>query len=240
MKFLTARWSNIFLVTYAVPPELLAPYVPAGLDLDDIDGQCFVSLVAFDFVNTKLLGIPWPGFRNFPEINLRFYVRQGERRGVVFLRELVPSGAVAWLARVLYNEPYLAMPMSSAVTDSPTGITVVHRVDSPGRMNLIRATGQKPAIQPGPESIEHFFKEHEWGFGRTRKGRTMVYRVEHPVWDVYPVTEWEFDWDWAGLYGTEWGFLADAEPCSVVFAVGSPVSVFWGKEIHREDAKGAK
>src|SRR6516225_5763311 len=110
--FLTARWTNLVLATYAVPPELLRPRLPLGLDLDLREGQAFVSLVAFDFRDTRVLGVPWPGYRNFPEINLRFYVRRGDERGVVFLREFVPKRLVAWLARLLYNEPYLAAPMT--------------------------------------------------------------------------------------------------------------------------------
>jgi len=231
MKFLSARWTNIFLVTYAVPEDLLRPRLPPGLELDRLDGHCFVSLVAFDFFKTRVLGIPWPGFRNFPEINLRFYVRRGEQRGVVFIRELVPSGLVAWLARVFYNEPYRAVPMSSVVTDTETQVTVVHRVDTPGRMNLIRATGAKPAHQPPRESSEHFFKEHEWGYGITRRGRTMIYRVDHPIWQVYPITGWDLDWDFAGIYGPEWGFLREATPYSTVLAAGSAVKVFWGKSL---------
>ncbi|HEV3146714.1 MAG TPA: DUF2071 domain-containing protein [Gemmataceae bacterium] len=240
MRFLTARWSNLFLATYAVPPELLLPRLPAGLELDYYDGKCFVSLVGFDFLDTKVLGVPWPGFRNFPEINFRFYVRHGEQRGVVFIREMVPSPFVSWLARMLYHEPYQAMPITRDVTDSAAKITTVLRMESPQRMNLIRAAGAKPAFWPNPESAEHFLKEQEWGFGTNRRGHTTMYRVEHPPWEVYPVSEWDLDWDWAGLYGPEWAFLADAEPHSVMLAAGSPVSVFWGKPIDREDAKSAK
>src|SRR5882762_9370980 len=106
MAFLTARWSNLFLANYAVPPASLEKLLVPGLDLDTRDGQAFVSLVAFDFLDTRVLGIPWPGYRNFPELNLRFYVRQGNERGVVFIREYVAKRLVAWIARVIYNEPY--------------------------------------------------------------------------------------------------------------------------------------
>ena len=88
--FLTARWTNLCLLNYAVPPSALEPHLPRGLSLDTHEGEAFISLVAFDFLDTRVLGIPWPGYRNFPEINLRFYARQGDRRGVVFIREWVP------------------------------------------------------------------------------------------------------------------------------------------------------
>src|SRR5690242_7349992 len=139
--FLMARWTNLFLATYAVPDELLTPRLPPGLALDRRDGRAFVSLVAFDFLDTRVLGVPWPGYRNFPEVNLRFYVRDGDRRGVVFIREFVPSRLVAWLARRLYNEPYAALPMTSRVTDGPDTIAVEHRLTQGGRVHTIRASG---------------------------------------------------------------------------------------------------
>ena len=122
--FLTATWSNLCLFSYVVDDARLEPFLPPGLHLDRWKGNAVVSLVAFDFLNTKVMGIPWPGFREFPEINLRFYVTDGDRRGVVFIREYVPRRFVAWLANTLYNEPYVAAPMSSevSVTDHPDGV----------------------------------------------------------------------------------------------------------------------
>lgn len=229
--FLTARWSHLFLATYAVPDRLLSPRLPPGLELDRRDGKCFVSLVAFDFLDTRVKGIPWPGFRNFPEINLRYYVRHGERRGVVFVREFVPQRLVAWLARKLYNEPYLAVPMKSLVVDTPDHVTIDHHLEFGGRTNVIQATGAKEAFTPARETIEHFFKEHEWGFGTTHSGKLLCYRVEHPVWAVYRVTSWKIDLDWAAVYGPEWSLLQDATPDSTVIAVGSEVAVYPGVHV---------
>src|SRR5262249_30027230 len=115
--FLTAKWHNLFLATYAVPPSLLEPRLPPGLALDLRDGDAFVSLVAFESLRTLVLGVGWPGYRDFGELNLRFYVRHGEERGVVFLREFVPQRLVAWIARWLYNEPYLAAPITAERTE---------------------------------------------------------------------------------------------------------------------------
>ena len=72
MPFLTARWSNLVLLNYAVPDSVLLPYLPRGIELDRRDGQAFASLVAFDFLDTRVLGVAWPGFRSFAEMNLRF------------------------------------------------------------------------------------------------------------------------------------------------------------------------
>ena len=224
--FLTASWRNLILANYAVPEGLLTPLLPPGVELDRRDGQCWASLVGFQFLDTRVLGVAWPGFRNFPEWNLRFYVRHQGRRGVVFAREFVPQRLVSGVARLIYNEPYRAAPMTMSVTESGGQVTADYTLTYAGRLHRMTAVGRGPAVTPGPESVEHFFKEHSWGFGTSHTGRLIRYQVEHPTWDVYPVESFAADVDWATLYGPEWGVMAGAEPASVVLAVGSAVSVY--------------
>src|SRR5262245_58495055 len=178
-SFLTARWENLFLATYAVPPALLERRLPPGLALDLRDGQPHVSLVAFEFLDTRVLGVGWPGYRNFAELNLRFYVRHGDERGVVFIREFVPQRLVAWVARWMYNEPYLAAPITAQKQESADRLDMTYRLRYAGREHAIRASGTRPAFRPAEGSVEHFFKEHHWGFGVTRSGQTLRYEVEH-------------------------------------------------------------
>ncbi len=224
--FLTAHWSNLCIFTYEVPPALLEPHLPPGLELDMRDGSCFASLVAFQFLDTCVWGIPWPGFRHFPELNLRFYVRWEGRRGVVFVRELVPQRLVAWIARLLYNEPYVAAPLQCTILDESATLTAEYRLDWQQRAHTMRMTGARPAIRPPPASLEHFFKEHQWGFGTDRRGRLTVYEVQHPEWDVYPIVSHALDFDFAQVYGPAWSILNQAVPYSTVFAVGSDVAVY--------------
>lgn len=224
--FLTAEWRNLFLATYAVPPSLLTPRLPPGLELDTREGNAFVSLVAFEFVNTRVLGVPWPGYRNFPELNLRFYVRHGGERGVVFVREIVPQRLVAWLARAIYNEPYRAAPLTSHCHEDDAGRGMEYRLTWAGREQLLRVAGSNAAFLPDVDSIEHFFKEHHWGFGRTHRGHTLRYEVAHPPWQVFPVQSYRIDMEWSSVYGPEWQFLSNAVPLSTIFAAGSAVSVY--------------
>jgi uncharacterized protein YqjF (DUF2071 family) len=238
LAFLSAHWNNLFLASYAVSPALLEPRLPAGLQLDLRDGNAFVSLVAFEFLHTRVLGVPWPGYRNFAELNLRFYVRHGSDRGVVFIREFVPQRLVAWMARAFYNEPYLAAPLTARRQEDESSIRMDYQLTFAGGEHRISVVGDKPGFRPGPDSLEHFFKEHHWGFGRTRGGRCLRYEVEHPVWDVYPVRSFELEFDWGLVYGPEWDFLAGARPISTVLVAGSAVRVFpWGREVSPDRAK---
>lgn len=227
MNFLSARWSNLVLINYAVDDAVLEPHLPRGLELDRREGRAFLSLVAFDFLETRVLGVPWPGHRNFSEINLRFYVRHGERRGVVFVREFVPLPVVSTMARCIYNEPYATARMRSSVRRRKGKLRVAHSLSlrgaaGPQRLRVLAA--DRPTMAP-TDSWEHFFKEHQWGFGRDRRGGTLCYEVNHPHWRTYPVLDLRLNWDWAATYGEKWRFLNDAEPHSVTLAEGSAVTV---------------
>jgi uncharacterized protein YqjF (DUF2071 family) len=226
--FLTARWQDLVIVTYAVPRALLEPGLPAGMELDERDGEVFASLVAFDFRECRVRGVKVPGLVNFPEVNLRFYVRQerGGRRGVVFVREFVPSRVIAGVARLVYNEPYSAAAMRSAVSKEGGQVRVEHEVKVRGAAPMrIRAEADAACVLPGPDSAEHFFKEHSWGYGVDRRGRTLVYEVRHSEWEVHCNPRVRVEGDFAAVYGKGWECLGSTEPRNVVVALGSGVEV---------------
>ncbi len=226
--FLTARWENLAIVSYAVDEGLLTPHLPRGLELDRHEGRVFVSLVAFDFRDTRVFGVRWLRCVNFPEINLRYYVRDpaAGRRGVCFIRELVQCRPVIWIARCLYNEPYYRACMSSRVARDDRGLSIVHVWSCGGGEHSLRVRASSGASLPPATSVEHWFKEHEWGFGRDRRGRALTYRVQHPAWEVYRVESLNLRVDFGALYGTGWTCLNGREPDSVILAAGSAVAVF--------------
>lgn len=225
--FLEAHWSHLCIISYAVPESLLQPYLPAGLELDRFEGRPHVSLVAFDFEETRVKGIAWPFMTDFPEINLRFYVRYGAERGVVFIKELVPSRVIAWVAKAVYNEPYMRCRMESSVRRTGDGLEVDHTLWHQGKTNTIKvAATRDPPLPVGVESAEHWFKEHEFGYGRDRAGMTLRYHVVHPRWQVFKVEWAEVKLDWAGLYGPQWRAIGEGRPTSTVLAEGSKVAVF--------------
>lgn len=228
--FLTARWTNLVIATYKVKPELLETHLPKGLLLDTIDGNAFVSLVAFDFTNTKLKGLKIPFHINFPEINLRFYVKNNEERGVVFIREFVPKFFISLIANRVYNENYKCIDMKSNININEN-ISLNHTINLKSSKNQINEyqimveCEDKPYL-PSVDSKEHFFKEHEWGFGINNKGETLIYRVEHPYWEICPIIKFEHNFDFGVIYGKKWKILNDEAPFIVTFAKGSEIKVF--------------
>ena len=224
--FLTARWSNLLLLTFEVAEDLLRSWIHPALEPDRWNGRTHVSLVAFDFLDTRVKGCRVPGFVNFPEVNLRTYVRHGERRGVTFFRELVPSRIVAAVARGLYREPYLAADLKSRAIPDGSDLIVDHRWTVGGLRYRVTARGGEEICVPSPAGPEHHFKEHNWGFGATRRGELLAYRVDHPVWPVRPLKSVDCQVDFGSLYGAEWSALNHQAPVSVVLAVGSEVAVY--------------
>ena len=107
------------MLNYRVDPRLLIPLSPSGVELDFFQSETYVSIVGLLFLDTQVLTIAFPFHRNLEEVNLRFYVRRRSaetwRRGVCFVREIVPKKAVAVLARLFYGERYMALPMKHLI-----------------------------------------------------------------------------------------------------------------------------
>lgn len=234
---LAAEWRHLTMLNYEVDPQILAPLVPFGTQLDLWNDRAFVSIVGFLFRRTRLFGVRIPGHVNFEEVNLRFYVRRevaGEcRRGVAFIRELVPRRAVTIVANALYGERYLTVPMSHALIESavraggpPHELRYDWRLASGAGRIVMQPVGD-PALQ-APGSHEEFIAEHYWGYTALPRGRANEYLVAHPPWRICPAAHAEFDCDVAALYGEQFVRCLSEEPTSAFWAEGSAVRVYRG------------
>ena len=235
--FLTAEWRHLAMLNYEVDPDLLRPLVPAGTELDAWSGRTFVSVVGFLFLKTKVLGVGIPFHRDFEEINLRFYVRrrmEGEeaRRGVVFVREIVPRWAIAAVARWVYGEKYVACPMRSTVEPPAGGAgRLSNGWRSGGEEHALDVTFGGPVALPAPGSEEEFITEHYWGYAAQRDGSAVEYRVEHPQWQVWAASDASLSAGVGGFYGEQWAPFLSAEPSSAFVADGSPIVVRRGSRL---------
>ena len=228
------------MLNYEVPPALLRPLVPAGTELDSWNGATLASMVGIRFLDTRVMGIPIPGHRDFDEVNLRFYVRRrgddGEwRRAVVFVRELVPRRAIAWVARWCYNEPYTAAPMRHEVEmagaeDGQPG-RAAYEWRLAGRWHRLEATTRGRAFVPDPASEAAFTAEHYWGYTVQRGGGAKEYRVEHPPWQVWEADGARFDCDVEAVYGSGFAECLGPRPRSAFVARGSAVTVYGGRRL---------
>ena len=220
------------MVNYEVDPSLLESRLPAGTDMDLHDGKCFISLVGFMFLETRVLGVPIPFHVNFEEVNLRFYNKRevdGEtRRAVCFVKEIVPRFAIATVARVVYGEPYECWDMGHQRTET----TVSYDWSKGGQKNLLSVEIDESVGVPDEGSHGEFIIEHYWGYTSRGGGRVDEYKVEHPKWELFSVKSVVIDVDFGATYGDAFAFLANEKPYSVLLAKGSEVSVYKGARIN--------
>lgn len=227
--FLTAEWRKLAMANYAIDPKLLKDHVPHLTQLDLHNGICYVSLVGFMFLNTRVMGIRVPFHIDFEEINLRYYVHHHDgrenKRGVGFIKEIVPKPALSFIANFLYKEKYVTLPTAHHWQETFLDLNVQYKWKTHS-WNSLSVNAMPAAHEISPGSDEEFILEHYWGYTKANNKITFEYKVEHPKWSVYPVNDFEIDVDFAGLYGKEFGFLKGENPVSVFLAEGSEISVF--------------
>lgn len=232
--FLTANWRYLAMLNFVVDPKIVAPLVPPGTEIDFENGETFLSVVGFLFLDTCLLGLPIPLHRDFEEVNLRFYVRKKSadtwRRGVVFIRELVPRRAIATVARVFYGENYVALPMKHQIDHVDLKLSVEYSWRRGRKWESLKmsATGEPQTIPAG--SHAEFITEHYWGYTCVRAG-CSEYRIEHPRWKIWNAEKFELSADVAALYGDQFVEPLTAAPRSAFIADGSPIEVLLREQL---------
>ena len=224
--FLTARWSNVVLLTFEAPEALVRAQLAPGVDPDRWNGKTHASLVALEMRDVRVRGWRIPGFTAHPQVNFRVYARHGAHRAVVFVRELVPSRIIAAIGRLRYGEPFQAARISTRVVEGTADLTVEYRFGPDAARYRVGVTAARDGAIPAATTFEHYLKERTHGCRTDRQGRVRTFRVEHPPWAVRKVVSVDYAVDFATLYGPEWGFLNRSAPVSTIFAVGSDVSVY--------------
>jgi len=233
--FLTAEWRHLAMLNFEIAGEVLEPLAPPGTVIDTYKGTAYLSVLGLVFLDTRIKGVPIPFHRNFEEVNLRFYVRHlaGNewRRGVVFIKEIVSSVAVATTARVAYNENYVVMEMGHRVekVHDSDRLLVAYRWRLREKWNHLQAIAEGEAHIPAPGSFEEFITDHHWGYTRQRDGSCIEYQVEHPVWPVRHAAEYVFECDVAAMYGEQFAGALSVAPGSAFIMDGSAVSVYPGR-----------
>jgi uncharacterized protein YqjF (DUF2071 family) len=226
--FLTANWRYLAMLNYVVDPAILAPLVPLDTEIDYENGETFLSIVGFLFLNTRVLGLPIPLHRDFEEVNLRFYVRKKSadtwRRGVVFVREFAPRRAIALVARAFYGENYLALPMKHEIEHVDLSVKVEYSWRRGPKWESLRMSGSGEPQKISAGSHADFITEHYWGYTCLRR-RCSEYRVEHSRWKIWNAESFELRADVAALYGDQFAETLSQPPRSAFIADGSAVEI---------------
>lgn len=227
MNFLKAEWRKLAIINYEINPEILEKYLPKGTELDFYKGKCYVSVVGFMFLNTKLLGLPIPFHRNFEEVNLRFYVKKKEgydwKRGVVFIKEIVPKPALSFVANSVYKEHYETMPMKNIIHQKDRELLIKYSWKDK-EWHSIEISAESEPLKMENNSEFEFITEHYYSFTK-KENKTSEYQVCHPKWDYYLVKNYQLKINFQKVYGNDFECLNHRNPISVMLAEGSEIEV---------------
>ena len=228
MSFLKAEWNNLALINYEIDADILKDYLPIGTEIDYWNGKCYISLVCFMFENVKILGLKIPFHTRFEEVNLRFYVKRFEnnewKRGVVFIKEIVPKPALTLVANTIYKEHYETLPMFHSVNFERDQKLFTYGWKKQNYKNSFTLITEKELSDIETQSEAEFITEHYFGYTKTNKG-TYEYEVKHQRWQQYKVKNYFINVDFKGTYGNSFEFLQNQRLISVILAKGSEIRV---------------
>lgn len=183
-------WRDLLFAHWPVPAEHLRSLVPSGLEVDTFDGSGWVGLTPFRLMGLRARWLPpVPGLSSFPEMNLRTYVRVGERPGIHFFSLDAASRLAVAGARALYRLPYHRARM----TMERRGDWIRYRsrrVSNPdaefaGRYRPVGRVGRA-----GPGTLEAFLTERYALYTVLGDGTVLRGQIHHPPW---PLQEAEAD-----------------------------------------------
>jgi len=233
--FLSAEWRNLIFANYIIDPKLLQQYLPAHTELDTFHDDHYVSLVGFLFQHVKVRGIAFPFHTNFEEVNLRFYIRYKEKniwkRGVVFMKEIVPRRMITFIANTLYGENYATHKTKHEWLENENELIINYAWKVGKDWNHINCVAEKTPGKIVEGSAEEFITEHYWGYTFINNTNTGVYEVAHPKWQIHKIKNYDIVCNTKQLYGEAFEQTLNQQPRSVFLANGSSVKVMKGAKI---------
>lgn len=227
--FLQADWNKLICANYIIDPKILEKYIPFGTILDLHQEKCYVSLVCFKYSNTQLFGIKFPFYKNFEEINLRFYVKREISPGIwrkeaAFTQLFFPKRPLTFIANFIYKENYKTRPIKHTLKKNEFHDVTTYYIKNKKWFHISVSYDRKlhPIVKT---SSEYFFHGHLWGTAKVNSKSSTSYKIEHPEWKTYSITNWEINVDFGSLFGNDFKFLNAIKPESVMMTEGSKVTV---------------
>jgi uncharacterized protein YqjF (DUF2071 family) len=210
------RWNDLLFAHWPMRIAEIENLLPAGLEADVFQGSAWIGVVPFRMDRIQVRGLPpVPGARQFPELNLRTYVRdtQTGTPGVYFFSLDAGNLLAVMLARSIFHLPYYWAQMKIEPRGEQEFSFYSRRLLSGKPVRFVaRYRGLGPSrrlVQSRPGTIEYFLTERYCLFTRDALGRLVRANIHHVPW---PLEEAEADIeqnDLAAAIGLE---LPDTKP----------------------------
>jgi uncharacterized protein YqjF (DUF2071 family) len=223
----------VSVVSFAIEAVALGGLIPAGTELDTFGGTALLSVIGLEFADHRLLGLPVPFARRYAQVALRFYVRRraggAERRGVVFVSEMLPVGSLVSLGHLLYGEAYQRLPVSARVrppdAQKQQPGRAVYRWLIDDQVHRLAADFAGEPRLPAPGSAEEFVLDRPWAYVAHHPDLTREYRIDHPPWRIWPAAEARLSPGVPPVFGQRFRRALSSRPVSVLVAEGSRLAV---------------
>jgi uncharacterized protein len=228
-----AEWRQLLMLSFEIDPDFLNPWVPAGLELSYWKQKTFITLVGLLNRNVRFFGLPIPFHRKFEQVNLRFYIRRKmkdeERLGVMFIKQVVPRKIVAAGARYVYREQVVSLPMKHEFEFSARRreeFSASYSWHFNGRWNELSAKTKGISHEPKKHSLEKFIAERYWGYSGMASNEVLEYQVEHPIWSIREVGDIVVEGSLSEFYGKTIGRKLKSKPDCAFLADGSEARLY--------------
>jgi uncharacterized protein YqjF (DUF2071 family) len=183
---MTQTWHDLLFAHWPVAAQALRENVPSEFELDLFDGTAWVGIVPFHMTNVSPRGVPsLPWISEFPELNVRTYVRVDDKPGVYFFSLDAGSTLAVRAARLLLNLPYF--PAAMSVT--PDGGHVRYESRRSDESAAALSGSYRPAGPPSPPaggSLEYFLTERYCLYALDHRAAPYRLEIHHPPWPLQP------------------------------------------------------
>ena len=181
-------WHDLLFAHWPVQRDALRRVVPAALELDTFEGECWLGIVPFRMRTVRFAWCPpVAGTSAFAEINLRTYVVSDGRPGVFFLTLDAGDRVAVSLGRRLYGLPYLHARVG--MQSQGDSIAFHSDRDEPGWTAARFAATYRPTgrVRPSsPDTLEHWLTERYCFYTTTRDRGLLRTEVHHAPWPLQP------------------------------------------------------
>jgi len=185
---MTQTWYDLLFAHWPVPMETLRPRIPSALEIDTYNGQAWIGVVPFGMSRVYprwTFPLPWLSY--FLELNVRTYVRVGDKPGVYFFSLDAANAVAVEIARRWYQLPYFNARMSLHYESDWIRYTSqrTHAHAPPAEFKArYRPTGDVFRSQPG--SLEAWLTERYCLYTVDPKGEVYRGEIHHVPWPLQP------------------------------------------------------
>jgi hypothetical protein len=173
-------WQELAFLHWRVDEAVLRSLVPEGLHLDTYEGEAWLGITPFRLTGFRMRGMPpLPLVSQFPELNVRTYVRAGDRPGIWFFSLDAGSLLAVEAAKRIYKLPYSHARMSISRRHGH----IHYDSARDGAAFSARYRGVGDFFHADPGSLEYFLTERYCLYA-TDGGELYRAHIHHPPWPL--------------------------------------------------------